>query len=571
MENKTCQNCKKDFTIEPEDFSFYEKMKVPAPTFCPTCRMIRRFNFRNESLLFRRPDGASGKEVFSGFSPEAPVVTYENGFWYGDAWNPLATGREYDFSRSFFEQYKELLSAAPLPARSVFNLVNSDYCNEASEMKNSYLCFNTDFVENSAYLRKITYIKDCFDINDCSEDELCYEDVLVDKSYSTHFSVNCESCVDVWFSKGLRGCTNCFGCVNLSKKSYCYFNEQCSKEEYQEKLAQHALTSFAEIEKTKNETRDFWLQYPVKFNHTSRTTDSTGERIYDCKNVKECHSVRGGENLKYCQDIQPKGSNSYDYSVWGSGSENMYECMTCGIGCYNLRFSYCCWENARDLEYCIYCIGSKNCFGCVGLYKQEYCIFNKQYSKEEYFELRDKIIQQMSEVPYVDAKGRSYGYGEFFPYELSPAAYNETIAQDFFPLTESEALEKGYQWRTPNNREYKATIAPENLPDDIREVPPTITDEILECVSCKRAYRITLAELQFYKRVGLPLPRMCHMCRYADRAYYLNPPMQWPRACMCDLAGHGHEGACPNEFETSYAPERPEIVYCESCYQKEVS
>ena len=30
-ESKVCQNCKKDFIIETEDFNFYEKMKVPAP------------------------------------------------------------------------------------------------------------------------------------------------------------------------------------------------------------------------------------------------------------------------------------------------------------------------------------------------------------------------------------------------------------------------------------------------------------------------------------------------------------------------------------------------------------
>ncbi len=32
-QTKNCQNCKKDFIIEPEDFNFYEKIKVPAPTF----------------------------------------------------------------------------------------------------------------------------------------------------------------------------------------------------------------------------------------------------------------------------------------------------------------------------------------------------------------------------------------------------------------------------------------------------------------------------------------------------------------------------------------------------------
>ncbi len=39
-----------------------------------------------------------------------------------------------------------------------------------------------------------------------------------------------------------------------------------------------------------------------------------------------------------------------------------------------------------------------------------------------------------------------------------------------------------------------------------------------------------------------------------------------------NLAKHHLHGEkhCPNEFETSYAPDRPEIIYCEKCYQQEV-
>jgi len=44
---------------------------------------------------------------------------------------------------------------------------------------------------------------------------------------------------------------------------------------------------------------------------------------------------------------------------------------------------------------------------------------------------------------------------------------------------------------------------------------------------------------------------------------FRNPLRLWTRQCM-------REG-CPNTFETSYAPDRPEIVYCEQCYLKEVA
>ena len=562
METRNCQNCKKDFTIDPEDFLFYTKMQVPAPTFCPECRMIRRFNYRNEARLFRRPDAHTGKEIFSGFAPEASVLTYENTFWFGSEWDPLSTGVMYDFNRPFFEQFRELLAVSPLPARSVYNLVNSDYCNEASEMKNAYLCFNTDFIENAAYSRKVSHVKDSLDVYETSESELCYEGALIAKSYQTMFSFDCDSCVDVWFSKGLRGCTNCFGCVNLRNKSYYFFNEPCTKEEYTIKLQSFVSESYASVQTMRTKVKTFWAQFPVKYNHTLRTIDSTGERIFDSKEVYDSYSVYGGENLRYCQDIQPKGSNSYDYSVWGSGSENMYECMTCGLGCYNLRFCFNCWQESRDLEYCVYCLNSSDCFGCVGLYKKQYCIFNTQYTKEEYFILREQIIKQMQDMPYIDARGRSYTYGEFFPHEISPIAYNESLAQDFFSLTASEAHQLGYVWREHIAREFDTTLTAADLPDLISDVGDDILKEIIKCATCKRAYRIVLMELQFYRKMKLPIPHDCYECRFKERFKLINPPKLWLRTCM-------HEG-CQNTFESSYEPARPEIVYCEDCYQDAV-
>lgn len=571
METRNCQNCKKEFTIEPDDFSFYEKMKVPPPTWCPECRMIRRFAFRNERNLFRRKDAHTGEEIFSGFSPDADVTTYKNSHWFDSDWDQLATGVDYDFNTTFFEQLRLLLERAPIMSLSVLNMINSDYCNEASEAKNCYLCFNCDYMENSAYLRKTNHMKDCFDFYEGSDNELCYEDVMVDKSYSTHFSVDCENCVDVWFSKGLRGCTDCFGSVNLSKKSNYFFNQPYSREEYNQKVAQFKLTSYENLLSVRKQVEEFWLRFPVKYNHTLRILDSTGERVFDCKNVKDSYSIKKSENLRYCQDVQHSATNSYDYSVWGEGSENMYECMTCGLGAFNIKFCFNCWKDTRDLEYCIYSLGSNNCFGCVGLYKKEYCILNKQYTKEEYFTLRDRIITHMNEVPYTDTNNRIYKYGEFFPYDISPVSYNESIAQDFFPLEKEAAQNQGYSWREPINKEYNITIRSIDLPDDLNNTKDSVLTEIIECAECKKAYRIISLELQFYRRIGVSLPRICQNCRFIKRFKFINPPKLWPRSCMCTTTGHEHNGRCENKFETSYSPDRSEIVYCEKCYQQEVN
>jgi hypothetical protein len=197
----------------------------------------------------------------------------------------------------------------------------------------------------------------------------------------------------------------------------------------------------------------------------------------------------------------------------------------------------------------------------VGLYKKEYCIFNKQYSKDEYFALVEKIKAQMNDLPYTDQNNRIYRYGEFFPYDFSPNAYNESLAQDYFPINPDIAKEKGYEWRDINTREYQTTLDAQDLPDNLLDTDDSVVNEIIKCTSCNRAYKIIPLELQFYKRIGLPLPRMCHKCRFAERFQFANPPKLYDRKCQ----------KCEVDIRTSYAPDRPEIVYCESCYQQEVN
>ena len=204
--------------------------------------------------------------------------------------------------------------------------------------------------------------------------------------------------------------------------------------------------------------------------------------------------------------------------------------------------------------------------------KNKYCIFNKQYSKEEYKELRAKIIKHMDDMPYTDEKGRIYKYGEFFSFDMSPFAANETNIMDFTDISKETALSYGLKWRNPKPNEYKMTIKALDLPDHIKDAGENVTKEIIECSSCKKAYRIVPKELDFYKRMNIPLPHKDFECRHQDRMKKRNPRKLWHRSCMCELKNHVHaEIKCQNEFETAYSTERTEKIYCENCYQQEVS
>ena len=226
------------------------------------------------------------------------------------------------------------------------------------------------------------------------------------------------------------------------------------------------------------------------------------------------------------------------------------------------------------------CHSSADLFGCVSLRKKQYCILNKQYSKEEYEELVGKIKKHMDDMPYVDGQGKVYRYGEFFPVEFAPLAFNESFAHNYYPKKKDEVESLGFIWKDPDPKEFDISMKAEDLPDHISDVGDDITNQIIGCMECKKAYRIVPFELEFLRKFNISLPRYCPLCRYARRLTQRNPRALHKRQCMCEgkkggvyenTTEHFHgDGKCPNEFETTYGPDREEIVYCEECYKVEI-
>ena len=209
-ETKQCQNCKKDFTIEPEDFNFYEKIKVPPPTFCPECRLQRRMSWRNERTLYKRKCDVPGhnEEIISMYDPQRKFVVYDTKFWWSDEWDPTDYGLNYSFSETFFEQFSNLLKNTPLASLSILNSVNSEYTNFVDGNKNCYLIFGAGWSENTRYGNKIMGCKDSQDLLMCTKCELSYECVGCVESYKLTWSKNCKNCTDSYMLYNCRNCIN---------------------------------------------------------------------------------------------------------------------------------------------------------------------------------------------------------------------------------------------------------------------------------------------------------------------------------------------------------------------------
>jgi len=420
-----------------------------------------------------------------------------------------------------------------------------------AETKNCYLVFGCIEDEEYAYGHIVWESKDSFDNLYLYKSELCYESVDCLGSYRLFYSQECESCSDSIGLFDCRSCQNCIGCVGLKQKSCHIFNEPVSKEDYDKFIKEHPFTDPNTVQFIFKKQRELRRALPQRHFFGSHNNNVSGNHVYNAKNMRDCFDVKGGENSRFIFTSR-HAVDSYDVS-FSPDVELAYNSLTT-LKSNRIFFSHLVNESS-DVYYSDCCLTSHNLFGCVGLRNAEYCIFNQQHSKEEYEELMPRIIEHMK---------KTGEYGEFFPAHLSSFAYNESIAQEYAPLSKQEALAHSFRWvdELPSTVG-KETISHDQLPKNPDEFGEAILKHTLKCVRCGRNYRLILKEINFYKRMHLPLPQECFNCRHARRMAMRNPRNLWPGICA----------NCGKQIETSYPPESQKEfkIYCEQCYNAEVA
>jgi hypothetical protein len=557
----TCRHCSQAFEITSEDLAFYRKVSpmfsgkeepVPPPTLCPDCRMQRRLSFRNERSLHHRTCSKTGKSIISMYPQTVPFPVYDNEEWWKDDWSGLTFGREFDFNRTFTEQFKDLMREVPKMARvQQGENINSQYTNCASYNKNCYLIFSSNSDEDCLYGACVNESRSAVDCYQVIRSELCYECVNCEKCYNCAWLQDCTQCTDSRFLKDCVGCTNCFACVNLRNKQYHILNQPYSKEEYEAKMREIRLGTHVGMTEAFRIFREFALLQPVRYYQGVQNESVSGNYISHSKNAQDCFDVDSLEDCRYCTNVQ-YAKDTYDMSYYGSTGNNELICEGEGVGhgVSHVLFSKLVWGGSSDILCSYECFSSQNCFGCTGLKKARHCILNKQYSKDEYEALVPTIIEHM----------RSTGeWGEFFAPAVTPFGYNETVAHEYFPLTSEAAQAGGWRWTVDDKQE--SYMGPDyQVPDDIAEVPDDVTEKILLCEATGKPYKIIPQELIFCRTMGVPLSRICPDERHRQRMQLRNPRKLWDRECA----------NCHKLIRTTYAPDRPEIVYCEDCYLKTV-
>lgn len=546
-----CKKCKKEFELDQDDFSFYEKMKVPVPGYCPTCRQQWRLLFRNFKTLYKRKSDKSGKMIVSMYNPDVLFPVYSIEEWWADDWDSMDYGIDLDLTKQFMEQLSELFNKVPRFSIMNTKSINCQYSNMTVDSKNCYLVFGCVRNENCDYGHIVWDSKDSVDNLYIHKSELCYECIDCLNCNKLLYSQECESCADSIGLYDCRDCLNCIGCVGLRHKSYYIFNQPVSKKEYEDFLTKHPIKD--EINKIfiLNKLEEIKKKMPTRATFGSKNNNSSGDHIYETNNVQKSFDIRGGENSRYVYtsgktietfDVSFNPNIEYGYQSLNSIYSNNI------IGCHGVI-------DSSFVYYSESCYNCQNCFGCFSLRNKQYCILNKQYSKDEYEKLVPQIIENMK---------KSGHWGDFLPISLSPFSYNESTVHEYMPLTKEEALAQGFSWRD----DIPYTTGQENFNLNDFKIDPADLDEkellekILKCEVCEKNYRFIEREILFYKRMNLALPRNCFNCRHQNRMEARNPRVLNKINCF----------KCNKETETTFSKEKQKKykIYCEDCYKKEV-
>jgi hypothetical protein len=496
-----CRLTNQSFEISGMEKELFKKMGINPPQFTPKVRMAMRLAFRNERNLYLRKCDATGERILSIYSEDQPFPVYKYDYWISDEWTPPSL--DYDFSRPFFEQYKELSEIAPRVALFAPYNENCDYCNAAEKNKNCFMHMVSDRSEDCYYTHGIFNCKDCIDSAYLFDSELCFGCMDCRKCYHCRACFLTDNCSNCSFCFDMRGCSDCFMCYGLRNQKHRILNKQYSKEEYEKKMDEINFGSFSVFSALREKfVKEIVIGKP--YVRMINTENSDGNFLINTKNCHECFDVEDAEDCMYyrigangCKDV-------IDSHAIVDGSQLIYGNVSTTES-YNCHNVIGCWTT-KDSCYSEFIQGCANCVGCISLRYKKNCVLNKQYTEDEYKKIRAHIIKELGDY-----------YGNPFPFELAPFSYQESAFKDYSSLAKKEVELIGWRYGEEKKPEAGYYESVSKLPDDINGLKDNEIDIIFLCEKSKKPIKIIPQEIRLLKKIQAPLPRNHHEVRHQER------------------------------------------------------
>jgi len=293
----------------------------------------------------------------------------------------------------FIAELKNLVLIKPLCALNNKSSENCDFADYSHRSKNIYMSWFVTESEDCYYSEYLMKCRDCIDCIQMSSCELCLECTDCSGLYNCSHLQDCHNCSNCNFCYDCLNCKDCFGSFGLRQQKFCIFNKSYSEETYREKLE---ILKKNSPEKILSILEPEFEKHPRLYSRLLKGGEKcTGDYIYFSKNCHRCFNIRNTSDAAYVSDFLDPQNNSS-------------EVMDCDF-CYNLELCYDCFnsnscnncnfiENCMgciDSEYCINCYSCQNCFGCAYIMNKQYCVLNRQCTREEYLSILAKLKKEL--------------------------------------------------------------------------------------------------------------------------------------------------------------------------------
>ncbi len=547
-----CEITGDEFVLTPEQIEAYEFFDLPLPKVAPEERFRHQLAFRNDHQFFWRRCSATNRKILSVFPPDAPFPVYDNDFWRSDQWDPLSFGREFDFQELFVDQLLALWWAVPRPATSVRDGDSSQAVHAAHGVRDSFFVFNARQSAKCMYSSFIWDSRQCIDCYAVLGCRLCSECIQCVNCSRVRWGSHCTGCKDSWFLSNCVNCSHCLFCANLEGKSYHVFNRPVTKEVFEQTIRDWCFTARPKAQLARERFAQFLADKPVPQCVTDNPRNTSGNYLYQCIGAQNCYECFNCSNLSDCNNLVD-AEHCVDGFGGGDDLLNAAQFVSVGEGAQNIINCVECWSNVNNLTYCSFCEDSSDLFACVGLRGKSHCIFNKQYSKDEYEHMRNSIVSFLKERQI---------WGKFFPAQFSAHPYNYSSANIYMPLGKVPAKMMGFRWDDtdsfirPSQLLDRRKMSPDEhfaeLPERLDEVDPsTLKESIYLCELTGKPFTISSEELSLCQRLGVAPPVRAFEQRNLERIQTLAP-----RKLLVRLDEKGDEfvSAFPEEWDREVVP-----------------
>ncbi|MFH1405332.1 MAG: hypothetical protein ABIH21_04530 [Patescibacteria group bacterium] len=385
---RVCELTGEKWQMTQEEIGWYKKFNVPPSKRSPLTRMKQLVSFYIMYQFWYQTHPETGKQFVSAIHPNSGFKALPDQEWYAKDF--LDNNSVVNAQTSLLDQLVTLQKNVPLPGtKFIKEPVNSivlasmgdvnSYFNLACRSKNSLFSVDSFDIENCSEISASTQIKNSFHV------------VQSHRLYKVRFALQCLDCMECDFIFDCHNCSYCFGATNKRNRQYIWFNEQLSKEDWEQKHAEVNLGCRSNLESWKLKFTSLMKEqtiFPESFKeHCTNVVGDYMNNATDCKYV--VNGIDGPfRNIYYGTYLY---DNSYDCAFVAApvAANNIY-CTNTAVSSANVKFCHTV-KDSQNMEYCIYCYNCENCFACVGLQRKKFCILNKQYSEEGYWQKVDEL------------------------------------------------------------------------------------------------------------------------------------------------------------------------------------